>query len=296
MTSPHTITPITGVPHKLGSEDTNQEGLDAITRYIEGTGDYVIHHTTFDFGGKVLALTLQGIVLADSLDPEADDGLSISACTYENLRSVAGTGHEREIRLVFEDGDEVTWRMRDNRTVTRLKDIILQYQQQFLNNGNPRLWEVNDEDTPAESSISSQSDQRPEEGDDPPPIAERVRFWQEQDKINQVLIPRVIRQNELLTKHIAEHGDLPQLLGRVISEALTEQAAQYETALEKASTEMSTAYNEALTKAKEQQEQDYKKAVDRVQEQARKFRKLLIVITSCAVAAAVIAVVIAILA
>ena len=26
-------------------------------------------------------------------------------------------------------------------------------------------------------------------------IAERVRFWEEQDKINQELIPRVIRQN-----------------------------------------------------------------------------------------------------
>lgn len=29
-------------------------------------------------------------------------------------------------------------------------------------------------------------------------IGERVQFWQEQDKINQALIPRVIRQKERL--------------------------------------------------------------------------------------------------
>ena len=38
---------------------------------------------------------------------------------------------------------------------------------------------------------------------DSTPIADRVRFWEEQDKINQELIPRVIRQHELLTAHIA---------------------------------------------------------------------------------------------
>ena len=50
-------------------------------------------------------------------------------------------------------------------------------------------------------------------------IAEKVRFWEEQDKINQELIPRVIRQNELLTKHIAEHDNLPEVAGNAISQA-----------------------------------------------------------------------------
>ena len=40
-------------------------------------------------------------------------------------------------------------------------------------------------------------------------IAEIVKFWQERDKINQELIPRVIRQNELLTAHIKDHEILP---------------------------------------------------------------------------------------
>ena len=36
-------------------------------------------------------------------------------------------------------------------------------------------------------------------------IAERVKFWQEQDRINRELIPRVIKSHELLTKHIESH-------------------------------------------------------------------------------------------
>ena len=51
-------------------------------------------------------------------------------------------------------------------------------------------------------------------------ITERIRFWEEQDKINQELIPRVIRQNQLLTKHIAEHDTLPEVAVNTISEPL----------------------------------------------------------------------------
>ena len=35
----------------------------------------------------------------------------------------------------------------------------------------------------------------------PESIGERVHFWEQQDRINQELIPRVIRQSELLTAH-----------------------------------------------------------------------------------------------
>ena len=41
------------------------------------------------------------------------------------------------------------------------------------------------------------------DSEDTVPIADKVRFWEEQDKINQELIPRVIRQHELITSHIA---------------------------------------------------------------------------------------------
>ena len=40
-----------------------------------------------------------------------------------------------------------------------------------------------------------------------PGIADKVRFWEEQDRINQELIPRVLKQHELLSAHIANHEE-----------------------------------------------------------------------------------------
>ena len=68
--------------------------------------------------------------------------------------------------------------------------------------------------------------QKQPESIESPNIAERVKFWEEQDKINQELIPRVIRQHELLTGHIADHENLPLVAGNAISEALAEARQQ----------------------------------------------------------------------
>ena len=66
-------------------------------------------------------------------------------------------------------------------------------------------------------------------------IGERVKFWEEQDKINQVLIDRVIRQNNLLCDHIKDHESLPMraeaAVRTAIAEARREQKKQYEAAL-----------------------------------------------------------------
>ena len=84
-------------------------------------------------------------------------------------------------------------------------------------------------------------------------IADRVRFWEEQDKINQELIPRVIRQNELLSKHIAEHDNLPELAGNAISQALArareEQRQQCEAALDTAKRELADEFQASLGQA-----------------------------------------------
>ena len=77
--------------------------------------------------------------------------------------------------------------------------------------------------------------------DAPVPISERVRFWEEQDAINQELIPRVVRQHELLTEHIGEHENLPAVVANAVQQAvggaLEEQRQLYEAALESAQTE-----------------------------------------------------------
>lgn len=67
-----------------------------------------------------------------------------------------------------------------------------------------------------------------------PKIAEKVRFWEEQDRINQELIPRVIKQNELLTAHIEGHESastqMAALEGRLTETIQSETARAVEAA------------------------------------------------------------------
>ena len=42
-------------------------------------------------------------------------------------------------------------------------------------------------------------------GEEQPKIGERVQFWQEQDRINRELIPRVLQQHELFARHVESH-------------------------------------------------------------------------------------------
>ena len=85
---------------------------------------------------------------------------------------------------------------------------------------------------------SNANDETSVSQDEPIPISERVRFWEEQDRINQELIPRVIRQHELLTQHIGEHEHLPTTLANAVEEGLArghkELQDKYDAALESA--------------------------------------------------------------
>lgn len=46
-----------------------------------------------------------------------------------------------------------------------------------------------------------------------PRIAERVKFWEEQDRINKELIPRVLKIHQLFTDHISGHEDATVQIG-----------------------------------------------------------------------------------
>ena len=155
-----------------------------------------------------------------------------------------------------------------------------------------------------------------------PNIAERVKFWEEQDKINQELIPRVIRQNELLTSHIADHENLPLIAGNAISEALAdaraeqrqqheaelaevraeaeEQSRQHQTELAAARAEreeQSRQHQAELAAAKaerEEQSRQHSNEVATLQEQLRKAKTLLTGVAAGAVVVAVAALVVGI--
>ena len=89
---------------------------------------------------------------------------------------------------------------------------------------------------------SRDNDEQSLSSDESIPISERVRFWEEQDRINQELIPRIIRQHELLTQHIGEHEHLPTTLANAVEEGLArgrnELREQYDAAMESAKEEL----------------------------------------------------------
>ena len=155
--------------------------------------------------------------------------------------------------------------------------------------------------------------------EDAPRIAERVKFWEEQDRINQELIPRVIRQHELLTGHIADHENLPLVAGNAISEALAEareeqsqqlaaakaereeQGRQHEAELAAAKAEweeQNRRHESELAAAKverEEQDRQYQTSLAALQGQTLKVRNLVIGVSAGAAVISIAAIVVAIL-
>ena len=138
-----------------------------------------------------------------------------------------------------------------------------------------------------------------------PNIAERVKFWEEQDKINQELIPRVIRQNELLTSHIADHENLPLVAGNAIREALAEareeQRLQHEAEmaeLRAEAEEQSTKHEAELAAARterEEQARQLSKEVITLRAELNHSKRQNLMVAGGAVVIAIAAVVIGIL-
>ena len=97
---------------------------------------------------------------------------------------------------------------------------------------------------------------------EPPGIAEKVRFWEEQDRINQVLIPKVLRQHELLTTHLKEHDNLPGLFRRQLRDALEEQSDRFEKERRKSLDSQSELFRRELLAALKEQSRRFKKERD----------------------------------
>ncbi len=96
--------------------------------------------------------------------------------------------------------------------------------------------------TSPEASNRSVANDTEREGGPDKSIADKVLFWEQQDQINQELIPRVIRQSELLARHIRDHENLPELAARAVhaalAEARDEQRAQHKAAVAAAKTHL----------------------------------------------------------
>ena len=122
--------------------------------------------------------------------------------------------------------------------------------------------------------------------DDSVPIGERVRFWEEQDRINQELIPRVIRQHELLTGHIGEHENLSAVVANAVQQSIAdareEQRQICEAALESAKAEFNDRAAEQKRQYESAQSEFNKQLSETLQQQSDRMRSMFIVVAAVA--------------
>ena len=283
----------------IGDEDLNEEAMDQIRSLLK-EDETAVAAAGFDFETKVLFVTDQRVLIADAFE-----GLVLEL-SRGDIYSARGEGRTLTIRDNI--GKLHRHRFGNEQTVRELIDFVNQEKRQAEDTAS--MGEGSGNEVAQETGWRS----RAEDLDESVPIADRVRFWEEQDRINQELIPRVIRQHELLTAHVADHENLPLVASNAISEALAEareeQRQLYDAALEAAKQDMRQQYDSALDAAKKEHREQYDESLDTaktaIESEARtnldrtlstlnrewhKTRNVLVGISAAAVAIAIIAIV-----
>ncbi len=237
-----------------GDEALNEKAVACIDSIL-GEDETPIAISGFDFETKVLAITDQRVLVTSVED---DVGMLVLSVNHDDISPITRDG--RTLIIKTRKAEEYRYRFGKDQTVEELVGIAL----------------------------SQQTDSTQFENGETPSIAERVRFWEEQDKINQEIIPRVIRQNELLTKHIAEHDSLPELAGNAINQALAEaqeeRRQQHEAALDAAKKELAEQFQASLDQA-----------LASLRQETRKARNMFIVVASGAGVVGVVALIVSLI-
>ncbi len=125
-----------------------------------------------------------------------------------------------------------------------------------------------------------------------PKIAEKVRFWEEQDRINQELIPRVIKQHELLTAHVEGHEDVRVQIAAMdtrISEAVGEAVKQAVAASDK----KITALEEQVAETVEESNKNISELEERTTLEIASAKRQSQIISGISLAIAVISIIVA---
>ena len=130
-----------------------------------------------------------------------------------------------------------------------------------------------------------------------PKIAEKVKFWEEQDRINQELIPRVLKQHELLTSHIKSHEsssvNMASLEARML-EAIGEARQQTSKDLSEQVSTLEARLTEAIDKSRMQSAQETSEQMDSLEARtigtANSTRRLTLIVSGVSVAVAAVAI------
>ena len=238
---------------KLGNEEINAAALKCVQGCLLA-GDEILFQSGFNWDKSVIVLTRQAIIVGH----ESNEVVEIYP--YEGYEaSQKGRTLVVSSRYGSDRREESSYSMGSDDVVRKLRGHIYRLR---------REWRSELEKAKAEGKDlagygmrqSQETSPSADEDGEKLSIGKRVKFWEEQDKINQALIPRFIDQSKLLTKHIKEHDNLPQVAGNAISQALSgareEQRQQYEAALDATKTELAEQARNSITQATDQLQAD----------------------------------------
>ena len=182
-------------PSLFGEEKLNEEAMKIIGQEVAGDEE-ILALAGFDHESKIIAVTDRRILITHK-----EPGIVLQTL-YSNIQEVDRNG--RTLVLRTNDDARYQYRMRNDDTVKALVNAI---REQMPDDLYPGAYPTADQEAIG--------------------IAEKVKFWQEQDKINQELIPRVIRQNDLLTAHIRDHETLPIIAAAAARQAVEQTLQEY---------------------------------------------------------------------
>ncbi len=253
----------------LGDEKLDEDALRAILALLPASHQ-IQFCSGFDRQSKVIAVTDQSVVIG------THGGKIELARLYSNIDSVSSDGRTLVIDTI--DGPSYRYQMGEARVVRRLMAIIRDRKRRRQRQGareDEFDWGAADWDT------TEQMDEEVD-ADASTSIVEKVKFWEEQDKINQELIPRVIRQHELFARHVADHENLPLIAGNAISEALAEareeQRRQHEAELAAVKAEMDAQrrrHEAALAEVESERDAQQRQYIAEREEQRRQHETVL---------------------
>ena len=239
----------------LGDEEINSEALASIQGQLT-EGERILFQSGFDWKSKVIALTNQAIIVGDKSEGVTGRFPYEESLVERDKRTLTITSNFND---ESNQQDEVQYRMGQEETVHAFQEHIFYLRTQRMSEVAHTQAEGKDETADGPQLRPHSSASSTLNGEELS-IGDRVKFWEEQDKINQELIPRVIRQSELLTKHIGEHDNLPEVAGNAISQALArareEERQHYIAALDAAKTELTEQAQTSLAQAVEQLQSD----------------------------------------
>ena len=239
----------------IGDEKLNEGAMRGIHNLMRPTED-LIALSGFAFETKVIAVTGERVVITkDDGNPEFSHYLDSMQPARRDDRTLI-LKIAKTVDHKFHMGQD-EWATQLVDLINSQRNIVLNKQEPAPGGSTPGVHSTSSQDAPADAVEDTSLDVQDVS------IAEKVQFWQEQDRINQELIPRVIRQSELLAQHVGEHENLPLIAAQAVSNALKEAREEAAALLEAAKAERQEQARQLVNAKAEREEQNRQHEAER---------------------------------